>query len=293
MNPKTGAFTTYAGFRSSCGRDEGSLSTSKFKYPKAVAFNSSGDMFIADQSNYEIRIISVSGNVSTFAGNYLQASNVDGVGSSARFYLPSFLAFNSTGYLFVIQTEGYSNIRVVTPSAVVTTFAGPTSVLTGLVNGLGNSARFYLPTTLAFSPDGLIYVADMGNHVIRVITPSGVVSTFAGTGSAAFSEGALLSASFKEPNGITVDPSGNIIVADTGNQRIRFINVTSGNVSTLAGNQYNSPSLDGAALSACFKSPDPVLFGKDGELFIFDSGNSNFRVLSVTSYMTEAAATTT
>jgi len=104
---------------------------------------------------------------------------------------------------------------------VVSTFAG--SGTAGFAGGAANTAQFDLPAGVAVDTSGNIYVADESNHRIREITPTGVVSTFAGSGTAGFAEGAANTAQFNDLTDVAVDSSGNLYVADTGNHRIRQI----------------------------------------------------------------------
>jgi sugar lactone lactonase YvrE len=147
---------------------------------------------------------------------------VDGPGTTAKFSLPAGLAVDSNGNVFVSDT-GNSIIRKITPTGVVTTFAGSIGT-SGTADGTGSAARFFVPRGLAFDAVGNLYVADTGNHTIRVITPAGVVSTVAGLGGVSGSaDGTGSAARFDQPSSVAVDASGNVYVADHRNARIRKI----------------------------------------------------------------------
>ena len=148
--------------------------------------DSNGNIYVADMFNHAIRKITPSGLVSTLAGtkiyvNYLNQSLgfVDGQGTSARFQYPQGIAVDSTGNVFVSDTSNQA-IRKITPSGVVSTIAG--NGKRGLSIGQGSGVTFTRPIGLTIDNNGTIYVADSGNNLIRKITSSGMVSTFAGSG---------------------------------------------------------------------------------------------------------------
>ncbi len=208
--------------------------------------------------------------VSSFAGSGSSGS-ADGTGLAASFNSPENGVFDNKGNMFVADF-GNNEIREITPAGVVTTFAGNTTP--GFVNGKGKAASFSNPSGLAFDTQGNLYVADELNNAIRKIDPSGNVTTFAGTGSVGVSNGPRLSASFQRPIGLCMDSiGGNLIVADSRNNMIREINISSGTVSTLAG-QIGFGSIDGAVDLASFNSPRGVSLYATGT-----SGNENSYVI--------------
>src|ERR1700743_231602 len=167
--------------------------------------------------------------VSTFAGNTTKGSK-DGTGTAATFYNPYSVAVDSHGNLFVADVDNYL-IRKITPAGVVSTFAGSGDV--GSVNGIGTAASFGLPLGIVIDGSDNLYVADATNKLIRKITPAGVVSTFAGSGTNAITDGAGTAASFKVPGYMAIDATGNLFVTDYS--YIRKI-TPAGLVSTIAGN---------------------------------------------------------
>src|SRR6202142_3898839 len=164
------------------------------------------------------------------AGN---AGSTDGTGSAARFNHPYGLAVDSSGNVYVADRAN-AVIRKITPAGVVTTIAGRAGV-PGSVDGNGTAALFNNPSGVAVDGTGNLYVADTGNDTIRKITPGGTSSIFAGSaGGVGSADGTGATVQFNSPNGIAIDGSGNLYVADSGNNTIRKI--TSGGVSsTLAG----------------------------------------------------------
>ena len=198
---------------------DGPALAASFNYPIGVAVDSNGTVYVAEYGRHVIRKISSFGIVSTFAGSGV-AGFADGVGLAASFNSPSGVAVDSNGTVYVAdQTNNV--IRKISPSGNVTTLAG--SVVAGFANGVGAAALFNSPTGVAVDSNGTVYVADFSNNRIRMISPSGNVTTCAGSGTAAFADGAGLAASFNTPYGVAVDSNGTIYVADLNNNRIRKI----------------------------------------------------------------------
>lgn len=188
-----------------------------------------GNVYVADTYANRIRCISPEGLVSTVAGPLEQgwafaAGYADGPAAEARFHNPRGVAVDQMGNIYVADTANHT-IRLVSSdengSLVVTTLAGAKEP--GFVDGSRLAARFNYPRSIALDRAGDLYVADMGNHAIRQITPQGVVSTVTGTGAPGYADGPAFGAQFRVPEGVAVDPDGNLIVADTGNHRIRKI----------------------------------------------------------------------
>src|SRR5947209_203745 len=203
----------------------------------------------------------------TLAG---QASigSADGTGGVARFYVPSGVATDSSGNVYVADLLN-STIRKITPAGVVTTLAGLAGV-TGSADGTGGAARFYRPTGVATDSSGNVYVADQYNHTIRKITPAGVVTTLAGlAGSYGSADGTGSAARFNGPNGVATDSSGNVYVADTYNNTIRKI-TPAGVVTTLAGLAVSVGSADGTGSAARFNDPSGVATDSSGNVRVAD-----------------------
>jgi len=220
----TGVVTTLAGTGTQ-GSTDGTGTATSFNSPSGVAVDSSGNVYVADSGNHRIRKISPSGAVTTLAGSGTIGS-ADGQGTSASFWGPVGVAIDSSGNIYVAE-EFNSKIRKITAGGVVTTLAGSGSFAS--VNGAGNVASFWFPTGVSVDSSGNVYVADAGSNKIRKITAAGVVSTLAGNplnGNWSGSEdGAVTAASFDQPKGVAVDSSGNVYVADSGNNRIRKITI--------------------------------------------------------------------
>ena len=218
-----GVVTTLAG----SGQDfaDGTGAGARFNFPVGVAFIPSTNVIVvADNNNNRIRLVTYPGGVVTTLAGQLTGGFADGTGALAQFNQPQGVALLSDGKIVVADLSN-NRIRIVDPtSGVVTTLAGQTTA--GSVNGTGAAASFRDPAAVAVFPSSnLIVVADQGNHLIRLVTyPGGVVTTLAGSGTAAFANGTGTGASFNYPTGVALNPlTGEIVVADSSNNRIRVI----------------------------------------------------------------------
>jgi sugar lactone lactonase YvrE len=215
-----GTVSTLAGIGPS-GYVNGNVTVAQFNNPAGVALDINGNIYVADTHNERIRKISPSGIVSTLAGNGTLGF-ADGNGSSAQFNDPFGLAADAQGNIYVADQYN-SRIRKITPSGIVSTQAG--SGIAGSVDGNSAVAQFDYPAGVAIDAQGNIYVADQYSGTIREISPAGLVSTLAGTGTIGFTNGNGSVAQFSNPFGVTIDSHGNIYVADYGNECIRLITV--------------------------------------------------------------------
>jgi len=196
----------------------------------------------------------------------------DGPAAQARWSDPWGIAVDAHGVLYVADAGDSNRIRRIAADGVVSTVAGGRE---GFADGVGTAAAFNTPSGLALDNAGNLYVADTGNHAIRKITPQGVVTTFAGTGTAGYRDGAAAQAQFDAPIGVAVDNAGKVYVADTYNDRIRVIGLD-GVVSTLAGS--NAPGYgDGVGSEASFDTPCAVAVDKSGTVWVADTGNGAIR----------------
>src|SRR5262245_36042640 len=206
--------------------------------PFGVAVAADGTIYVADagESN-RIRRISPDGNVTTLAGG--SEGFADGAGTSASFNTPSALALGPDGNLYVADT-GNNRIRKITPDGKVSTVAGNGTA--GYVDGPAGQAQFNGPLGLAVSAGGDIYVADTYNDTIRMITTEGEVTSIAGGGGPGYADGEQKVALFDTPSGIIVVEDRSLIVADTGNRRLRKVSAE-GNVTTLpvSGEELSRP----------------------------------------------------
>lgn len=208
--------TTFAG--STFGYVDATGTSARFGNPIGVAVNSSGTMYVADQSNVRIRSITPAGVVSTLAGNGT-VDTVDGTGTAATFGSLSDMAVDAAGNVYVVEKYNDS-IRRITPAGVVTTLAGGTA---GYADGSGAAAQFNNPTGIDVDSAGTIYVADTSNHRVRTITPQGVVGTLAGSGTIGSLNGTCAASQFNFPLDVSVTASGVVYVVDGSNHLVRKI----------------------------------------------------------------------
>ena len=217
-----------------------------------------------------------------FAGQRASAGYADGTSNQARFNDPRGLAVDGRGNVYVSDTLN-NVIRKVSPDGVVTTFAGKAGQA-GSTDGTGNDARFNAPYGASVDGSGNLYVADTGNHTIRKVSPDRVVTTLAGSpGAPGYADGDGNAARFNTPWGVTVDGSGNLYVADTGNHMVRKVN-PDGAVTTLAGvfstNASGYPQggyADGPGSIARFSGPRRVAVDGTGNVYVADAVNCTIR----------------
>ena len=282
---QTPLVTTLAGSGSS-GSANGQGTSATFDDLYGIALDSSGNLYVADALNKLIRKITPSGLVSTFAGSGY-SNSLDGQGVNADFSYPRGIASDGSGN-FYIGDYNNNKIRKITSSGLVSTFAGSGSA--GIYNDQGTSASFKLPHGVAVDfMNGNIYVADKGNHAIRKITSSGVVTTLAGSGSSGFANGQGVGATFAQPQGVAVDGYGNVYVADSDNNRIRKI-TSSGAVTTLAGSGSASFA-DGQGTSASFNYPMGIAISTSGNLYVADTYNHAIRKVTPDGVVTTVVGT--
>jgi sugar lactone lactonase YvrE len=276
------------------GSADGAGSEARFNYPSGVAVDSAGNAYVADTGNNRIRKMTSAGVVTTLAGSASSSGYADGTGSAAQFYFPSGLAVDSSGTVYVADTENHT-IRKVTAAGVVTTLAGLAKVF-GSTDGTGSEALFDSPSSVAADSAGNVYVADFGNQTIRKVTPVGVVTTLAGLsqpnpdGLGGFvggsADGTGNAARFHYPRGVAVDSTGNVYVADAGNHTIRKV-TQAGVVTTLGGLAGSFGSVDGTGSAArfgsystcCSYAPGPYGVAVDGagNVYVADTRNNTIR----------------
>ena len=266
--------STLAGSAGLLGANDGTGSAARFNFPVGVAVDSAGNIYVADTGNFTIRKITPAGVVTTHAGAPFQLGSADGAAASARFFLPYGVAVDGAGNLYVAD-GGNHTIRRITAAGVVSTLAGA-ALQAGFTDGAGSAARFNRPWGVALDATGNLYVGDSGNNAIRKVTPAGTVTTLAGTsGSSGATDGTAAIARFSQPRGLSLDPAGNVYVADYGNNVIRLV-TPAGVTSTLAGGAGIIGDTDSVGAAARFYDPTDVVV--DGNaIYVADSSNHLIR----------------
>ena len=272
------------------GFADGPAPSARFNNPHGVVVDSSGVVYVADTDNNRIRRIAVDGTVTTLAGN-TTAGFQNGQGTLAGFNAPRGIAVDNQGNIYVADT-GNSAVRSITPSGNVTTVAGDGTI------GSSDSpnARFDGLTGIAIDGATLyIYLADTGNHRIRRLTPSGAVITIAGAGRG-FADGTADQARFAEPAGIAIDAAGKIVVADSTNSLVRFVdpNLAAGGsaqaVTTLAGTGERGLT-DGSGNAARFSTPRGIAVSLSSAIIVADTGNQVLRKVAIPPSITSITPT--
>ncbi len=246
--------------------------------PNGLAFDSAGNLYIADTNDNVIREVSTAGVISTVAGNGSQGYAGDGgAATSALLNAPTGVAVDASGNLYIADTLN-NRIREVS-GGTITTIAGTGAAGFSGDGGPATAAALSQPAAVAIDAQGDIYIADTNNNRIREITGA-TINTVAGNGVQSFSGdgGAATSAALDMPAGVAVDASGNLYIADTQNNRVR--EVSGGTIATIAGSGTAGYNGDGSALSTELASPGGLYVDSSGNVYLADSGNNLIRVIS-------------
>jgi sugar lactone lactonase YvrE len=274
----TGDVIDFAGDPWHPGAVDGRGNAAKFGQMGNITCDGSGNVYVCEIYQYTVRKITPDGTVTTIAGMPLQAGRADGTGSAARFNNPYYLAADrTTGAVYVADANPFT-IRKIDSAGTVTTIAGSADS-GGYVNGTGNAARFQAVNTIAIDNGGNVVVAD--SSTIRRVTPTGTVSTIAGTYQSTAPmryDGTGSAARFEAADGIALDSTGNLFVADH-NGTIRKV-TPEGVTSRVAGDGVGVRHQDGPALSAGFYGISDLAFTPQGDLVIADTLNHTIRKLS-------------
>ena len=293
-----GAVTTLAGHAGRAGGTDAVGTNALFHLPLGLALDSTGNIYVADTLNNSIRVIATNAVASVLAGPGGSAGADAGTGALARFYYPNALTVDASGNIYVADLLNFV-VRKITMNGAVSVFAGQAGQA-GDADGAGTNALFAGPSGVAVDSAGNVYVADADNDSIRVITPGGGVSTLAGqNGIAGSSDGMGTNATFSAPSGLAIDSTGNIYVADSGNNLIRQISPSGSNwvVTTLAGQVRLGPSFgtpvggsaDGTGTNATFNFPSALAIDSAGNIHVADAGNEIIRKITTNGMVTTFA----
>ena len=254
---RDGAVSTFAGGTE--GFADGVGSAAAFHTPSALALDSFGNLYVADTGNHAIRKIAPNGSVTTLAGDG-QPGDADGQGRAARFYAPVGLAVDKRGNVYVADTYN-DRIRRIAPDGVVTTLAG--GAQPGNADGPAIDARFDTPTAIAVDKDGVLFVADTGNHALRRIGPDGVVSTLAAP--LPGERQPLL----RRPAGLALTHDGYLYVAGGGGRILQL--APGGELRALDDADRPPESSVGADGKVHLYGPHGVAVARDGSLVVADA----------------------
>lgn len=266
------------------GGDGGAATSALISNPAAVAADGSGNLYIADTGNHLIRKVTGT-TMSTIAGNVNDISGFggdNGPATSALLNQPTGVAVDASGNVYLSDAVNNRVRKVTAATGIITTYAGDGTTGSGGDGGRAVVAHLNTPRGLAVDAAGNLYIADAGNHRIRMVNTAGIISTLAGTGTAGFSGdlGVAAKAQLNSPRDVAVDAAGNVYIADYSNSRIRIVN-TAGVISTIAGNGRFAYTGDGgAATGAALQFPAGVEVDASGKVYVADTGNSAIRLLT-------------
>jgi sugar lactone lactonase YvrE len=276
--------------------DGGPAANALLDNPGGVAVDSAGNVYIADTGNSVIRTISAStGNISTYAGNGTAGHGGDGgPATSAELNLPYGMAFDGAGNLYIADTQSERIREVFASNHYIATIAGGGSTLYTASPTPATSALLQPPVSVAVDRRGNVYFPDSFHHVIREVS-GGNVYTFAGNGSQGNSgDGhAAISAELDSPYGVVLDAASNLYISDSGNNNIRMVSASTGNIVTFAGTGTGGFAGDGGpAILGEFKLPFGIGMDPAGILYVADSTNYRVRKISTASFPTTAVGST-
>jgi uncharacterized protein (TIGR03437 family) len=249
--------------------DGGPARQARLSAPSGLAFDTHGNLYIADRGNSAIRKVSPDGNIQTVAGNGSAGFSGDGGPAiSARLGSPDGVAVDSSGNVYIADTANH-RIRKVTTDGTIQTIAGSDNYGTSGDGGPASQALLVNPRALAFDADGNLIVTDSSAHMARRITPAGIMQRVSGTGVAGNGGdgGPAIAAQEWAPWGLAVDAAGNIYIGDTGTYLIRVVD-RSGVIQTVRGPSYYAPATGLAT------DPGGNLWIAGGSLGIFTQGGS-------------------
>ena len=259
--------------------DGGPATASQLTQPKAVAVDSSGNLYIADTFGNTVRKVTPDGTTATFAGTGVQGYSGDGgLATAAQLNRPRGIAVDSTGNVYISDTDN-QRVREVTTDGKINTFAGIGVAGFSGDGAAPNLAELSSPSGLAVDSSGNLYIADLANNVVREISSS-IILTIAGAFNAGyFGDGnTATSALLNSPSSVALDSAGNLYIADYFNHAIRKVTLSTKIISTVAGNGTAGYSGDAAAAtSAQLFLPWGVAVDSSGNIFIGDSGNNVIR----------------
>ena len=266
--------------------DGGPGTNARMSFPEGAALDAAGNLYIADSGNHRIRKLSPAGVLTTVVGTGFEGFSGDGGPAlQAQISHPEGVALDGTGSLYIADF-GNGRIRKVSPEGTISTIAGGKRGFFG-DGGPALNAAFHDLISVAADPAGNLYLADTENFRVRKITPDGIVTTFAGNGVAGFGGdgGPAASAMLDRPTDLVVDATGNLFIADSGNNRIRKVD-PNGVITTVAGSGDPTTFVGGfsgdrgPAIEATFSTPTDIAVDTAGNLFIADTYNNRIRKIA-------------
>ena len=271
--------------------DGGIATTGKINQPYGVAADDFGNVFIADYSNNRIRKVSTNGVMTTVAGSARHLFFGDGgAATNAGIYSPSGVALDASGNLYIADSRN-NCIRKVDTNGIITTIAG--NFIPGYSGdgGAATNASLRNPYGITCDTNGNLFIADSYNNCIRKVDTNGIITTITGkSGGFSGDGGPATNAALNQPEGLALDANGNLLIADTHNNRVRKVDVY-GVITTLAGNGVGYYSGDNGAATNAGMNPYAVAVDGYGDVYIADPYNNNIRRVDPYGIITTVAGT--
>lgn len=274
-----GAVTVVAGTGTAAfSGDGGAPLAATFAGPLGVAAVG-GTVYIADTGNGRVR--SIGATVATVAGNGTGASGNGGLARAAQLASPRGLAADAAGSVYVADASA-AQVRRISPAGVIASFAGTGSPGSSGDGGPATAALLTSPVAVAVDGAGRVFISDSAANKVRRVDTSGLIATVAGTGAngSGGDGGAATAAQLSRPAGLAFDPSGRLLIADYGNNKVRRVDV-GGTITTVAGSGTSGfTGNGGAATAAQLAGPEGVAVAADGTIYVADSTNDRVRKIS-------------
>ena len=271
--------------------DNGAATNAALNKPFGLAVDTLGNLFIADRSNNRIRKIAPNGIITTVAGNGSGGFAGDaGPATDASIFDATGIAVDKSGAIYIADKSN-NRVRKVDTFGIITTVAGTGAATFAGDGGLATNAGLNNPRGVAIDQSGNIYIADQGNSRVRIVSPTGIINTFAGNGTLAFSGdgGPASTASLNNPFSLAIDQSGNLYIADVDNERIRKVN-TSGIITTFAGGG-GAIGDGGLATLATLNEPTGIAIDNFGTTYIADGWDNRIRAVGQNGIINTVAGT--
>lgn len=246
---------------------------------RGLAFDATGNLYLADAARHVIWKRTPAGVLSVFAGGLDQPGYVNATSTAARFRGPTGLAFDAAGNLYVADTQNHS-IRKITLAGAVSLLAGSGDEFDfDWLDGVGAAARFWLPLGLVVAPDGRLYVTDSGYGILRRINLATAAVDYFETSPT----------TFDQPAGITTAPDGTLFLVTLSGHAVWRV-AADGTATRLAGSGFGvSGQSDGDASSALFDTPSSIAYGSDGALYVADTANHTLRRVTLAGVVSTVA----
>lgn len=279
----TGGVSTIAGTAGMSGSVDGTGSAARFASASGLATDPAGNIYVADSGNSTIRCIAFgTRSVSTIAGRAIVFGSADGASAVAQINTVYGLTTDSAGNLYFTDAGKNAIRKIESATSSVSTVVGGTF---GSADGIGAAAQFRVPYGVTSDGAGNLYVSDSANNTVRkVILATGAVSTIVGiAGMPGSADGVGIAARLSFPTGVWADRVGNLFVSDAGNYTIRKVVLSTGLVSTIAGNVGMSGNADGIGVSARFGGAYGIGSDGNGYLYVADTANHTIRKVDLAS----------